>query len=222
MCFLVTPKLCSTFEMWISNIPFMHTMSTLLAHLPEYLHCHNSVSMGIHINQSCHFLPIPQPLQALLPSLSINIITPLQLLPIPLPFPPCVIWDSISSLDKHSYSLLLLQMLTLREVSRARLTWFSIPGALSFHHSMTLHHYFFCFLLATDSQSLWLSSFILLTFLDLCPDLLLWLALPRWLIRPKGLDPSMSSWLTFVCLYLRPHSWAGLICPLGCMSHGAS
>lgn len=34
-CFLVTSGLCTTFEMWISNIPSMRTTSILLGHLPE-------------------------------------------------------------------------------------------------------------------------------------------------------------------------------------------
>lgn len=98
---LVTLRPCHTLKMH-----FNHAFHKCHVHLPGSLDqvpplSQFSVSVRAQIDWASHLLPTPQPLQVSLPSLSMDIIIPMQLPPILLFFHP--VWylpDSISAQDE--------------------------------------------------------------------------------------------------------------------------
>lgn len=137
--------------MLISSLLSINTISILLAHLPQ-----SSTVTVLCLNENSNWLSLPlssypQPLQVLLPSSSIDIISPIQP---PFPYPLHPLWqspDSISAQDEPTTHVLVCcfpRSWALGDVHRARRIWLSIPGPfasmlLGLHthaYHQTTHH----------------------------------------------------------------------------------
>lgn len=161
--------------------------------------------METQIHRTWHFLPIPQPLHVFFPSLSINLITPIQVTSNSLTLSS--FYDThlikISGWDESSHPYSYPQQPQrlnpgrgLRnQVDRCDCRFLGPFPCILRHHASS----FPPTLLATGSQPPLSSPSILLTSSGLCLDLQP--ALPRWLICPQGCK-SIYELMTHIILSL--------------------